>query len=189
GVMKKATAAANRQSSRIEATESLRILDEGARLRRQRKAIESLEQDNYHEDPHANLQWNKKRPKFEDHDIPTSSLHGEHKGGRKRKEGEEKLDAASIKKRRMMRSEHFKQRFRKNFMQLLEEENVANKDRPEAHGAWVNAAAPPSTKPPRKLCAVCGFASKYNCVRCGTRFCCIRCRDIHNETRCMKWTA
>ncbi|GMT33546.1 hypothetical protein PFISCL1PPCAC_24843, partial [Pristionchus fissidentatus] len=187
-LMKKASASTVRQSSRLEATESLRILDDAARQRRQRKALESLEQDNYHEDPHANLQWNKKRPKFEDHDIAAGSLH-EHKGGRKRKEGEEKLDAASIKKRRMMRSEHFKQRFRKNFMQLLEEENTSNKDRPLEHGAYANASAPPSMKPPRKSCAVCGFTSKYNCVRCGTRFCCIRCRDIHNETRCMRWTA
>eukprot|EP00080_Pristionchus_pacificus_P004595 PDM64615.1 lem-4 [Pristionchus pacificus] len=151
--------------------------------------LNRLTDDNYHEDPHANLQWNKKRPKFEDHDMPTTSLHGEHKGGRKRKEGEEKLDAASIKKRRMMRSEHFKQRFRKNFTQLLEEENSANKDRQEEHGAWVKAVAPPSTKPPKKLCSVCGFPSKYNCTRCGTRFCRLRCRDIHNDTRCMKWTA
>lgn len=35
--------------------ESTRILDEASRLRRQRKALEALEQDNFHDDPHADL--------------------------------------------------------------------------------------------------------------------------------------
>ena len=35
--------------------EPRRVLDDATRMRRKRKAIESLEFDNFHDDPHANL--------------------------------------------------------------------------------------------------------------------------------------
>jgi len=41
-------------------------LDETARKRRQRKALEALEDDNFQEDPHADLKMNKRAPKFEE---------------------------------------------------------------------------------------------------------------------------
>ena len=37
-----------------------RVLDEATRQRRARKALESLEQDNFHDDPHAGLVMSKK---------------------------------------------------------------------------------------------------------------------------------
>ena len=55
------------------------VLDEAARRRRQRKALEALEQDNFHDDPHANLVMHKKAPKFEE------SLDGKTRPDRKRK--------------------------------------------------------------------------------------------------------
>ena len=42
------------------------MLDEAARRRRQRKALEALEQDNFQDDPHADLKMSKKAPKFEE---------------------------------------------------------------------------------------------------------------------------
>lgn len=48
------------------------------------------------------------------------------------------------------------------------------------------AAAPSTTSAPRKFCSVCGFASLYNCARCGMRFCCRKCNAVHTETRCLK---
>lgn len=44
-----------RESARQKDANSRRILDEAARRRRARKALEALEQDNFHDDPHANL--------------------------------------------------------------------------------------------------------------------------------------
>ena len=35
--------------------EQRRILDDATRMRRARKALESLESDNFHDDPHADL--------------------------------------------------------------------------------------------------------------------------------------
>ena len=51
------------------------------------------------------------------------------------------------------------------------------------------AAAPPATATPRKFCSVCGFASCYNCARCGMKFCSRKCNAVHTETRCLKFTA
>lgn len=44
-----------RESSRIKDACQKRILDDAARKRRQKKALEALEQDNFHDDPHADL--------------------------------------------------------------------------------------------------------------------------------------
>lgn len=45
----------SRESGRIKDACQKRILDEAARKRRQKKALEALEQDNFHDDPHADL--------------------------------------------------------------------------------------------------------------------------------------
>lgn len=57
---------ASRESGRIREADKKRVLDEASRKRRARKALEALEQDNYHEDPHADLVMSKKIPKFQD---------------------------------------------------------------------------------------------------------------------------
>lgn len=48
-------AAVARESGRIKDADKKRVLDEATRRRRARKALEALEQDNYHDDPHADL--------------------------------------------------------------------------------------------------------------------------------------
>ena len=47
--------ATSRESGRIKDANQKRVLDEAARRRRARKALEALEQDNFHDDPHADL--------------------------------------------------------------------------------------------------------------------------------------
>ncbi len=101
-------------------------------------------------------------------------------------------------------AEYYRQRFRKNFAQLLEEDAVVNKndsngadnsqqassssDQPQQPVGYLSAQAPPSSRPPRRFCAVCGFPSLYSCTICGTRYCSLRCQETHMETRCLKWT-
>lgn len=46
---------AGRESGRIKEAIQKRILDEDTRKRRHKKALEALERDNFHEDPHADL--------------------------------------------------------------------------------------------------------------------------------------
>jgi zinc finger HIT domain-containing protein 1 len=146
-----------------------RVLDAATRQRRARKALESLEQDNFHDDPHADLVMSKKALNLfqegDDEDAATS--------------------AARKSKKKTRSKEYYRQRFRKNFSQLLEEDAVLNADPPN----YLSAQAAPSTKALRNFCAVCGFKSCYTCVTCGARYCSLRCQETHQETRCLKFTA
>lgn len=144
-----------------------RVMDATTRERRARKALESLEQDNFHDDPHADLVMSKKA---------LNLFQDESKDDEKEKKKE---------KRKTRTTEYYKQRFRKNFNQLLDEDSVQRPDPPN----YFSAAAPPSSKAPRHFCAVCGFKAKYSCVVCGVRYCSIRCQETHQETRCLKWTS
>ena len=59
------------KSSRLAAQR--KVMDEATRRRRARKALESLEQDNFHDDPHADLVMSKKALNlFQDHPAPSS---------------------------------------------------------------------------------------------------------------------
>jgi len=147
-----------RESGRIKEVQSRRILDEATRRRRQRKALEALEADNFQDDPHADLTPSKKAPKFEDLETTTPT-------SKKKKKG--KLE--------------FRLRIRKTLQILLEEELSGSKG-----PNYLTCAIPPSKLPERKFCAVCGFASNYTCVTCGARYCCVRCLGTHQDTRCLK---
>ncbi|XP_003746855.1 zinc finger HIT domain-containing protein 1 [Galendromus occidentalis] len=152
------------QSTKKEKRGDRVVLDEAQRNRRSRKALDALEQDNYHEDPHANLIMNKKAPKFED------SLNTE----RKDRPGKRKS------------ARDFKQvRFKKSLAALLEEDRALGTESPN----YMTAAAPASKFPKRYFCAVCGMYGIYTCVSCGARYCAKNCLDVHQETRCLKWTA
>lgn len=142
--------------------EPRRVLDEATRMRRKRKAIESLEFDNFHDDPHADLVMSKKAlTLFQDDEESKRN------------------------KRKLRTTEYYKQRFRKNFGQLLEEDAVLNPDPPN----YLSAQAPPSIKPPRHFCAICGFITSQSCPTCGARYCSLKCQETHRETRCLKYTA
>ncbi|XP_067944073.1 zinc finger HIT domain-containing protein 1-like [Watersipora subatra] len=152
----------DRESGRQKEMAGRRVLDNASRQRRLRKAIEALEQDNYQDDPHADLKMNKKAPKFD-----------------------ESMDFSAAKKKRKSRSESFRYRLKKNFAALVEEEQISKKDGPN----FLNALVPSPTYPARHFCAVCGYFSNYTCVACGTRYCSVRCLGTHQDTRCLKWTA
>ncbi|VBB26828.1 unnamed protein product [Acanthocheilonema viteae] len=151
------TTQAQRHSVRLHAAESTRVLDEVTRKRRLRKQLEALEQ------------WHKNIPKFEDDQLGQSSTR--------------KGEVESGKKKKKFKMEYFKQRFRKNFSALVEEETLSKSMEISGFDAYNAARAPPSCIPPRQFCAACGFFSKYTCIRCGVRYCSINCRDLHNDTR------
>ncbi|CAM2110726.1 unnamed protein product [Caretta caretta] len=137
-----------------------RILDRATRQRRLNRQLEALENDNFQDDPHANLpQLGKRLPQFDD-------------------------DAETGKKKKKTRGDHFKLRFRKNFQALLEEQNLSTGEGPN----YLTACAGRSSLPQRHFCTVCGLPSHYTCVSCGARYCSVRCLCTHQETRCLKWT-
>lgn len=76
----------------------------------------------------------------------------------------------------------------KSFLELLNEANLESL--PPHMPTYLRAAVgPPSSSSRRHFCTVCGFSSTYTCVQCGMRFCSIKCRTIHNDTRCLKFVA
>lgn len=98
---------------------------------------------------------------------------------------QETLDNRGGSRKKKTRSaEYYKQRFRKTFAQLVEEDLNINPNPPN----YTCAQAPPSRFPERHFCAVCGFPSNYTCIPCGARYCCTKCLGTHLDTRCMKWT-
>lgn len=97
---------------------------------------------------------------------------------------QETLDSRGVRKKKTRSAEYYKQRFRKTFPQLVEEDLNMNPNPPN----YVCAQAPPSRLPERHFCAVCGFPSNYTCIPCGARYCCTKCLGTHLDTRCMKWT-
>jgi len=154
-------------SARLKEQQSRRVLDSAARQRRARKALESLEKDNSHDDPHADLVMSKKALSLFQEDSPEKRP-----------------------KRKARTTEYYKQRFRKNLEQLLDEE-AGFEEEPDTTPTfgYLAAQVPESCRPPRLLCAVCGFPSSYSCVTCGTKYCTLRCLETHQDTRCLKWTA
>uniref|UniRef100_A0A674AVI5 HIT-type domain-containing protein n=1 Tax=Salmo trutta TaxID=8032 RepID=A0A674AVI5_SALTR len=103
------------------------------------------------DDPHSSLnQLTKRLPQFED---------------------------SHESKNRKTRGEHFKLRFQKNVLALLEEE-VRDP----------TACAEPSKLPQHHFCAMCGFRSPCTCNSCGARYC-VRCLGTQHETRFTTGTA
>ncbi|CAN0176427.1 unnamed protein product [Lampetra planeri] len=151
-----------RESGRQQEANQRRVLDQATRQRRINRQLEALEKDNFQEDPQASLPAvsTKRLPQFSD-DTPTTN-----------------------KKKKKTRGEHFKQRFRKTFQTLLEEENLSVSTEPN----YLTSCVPASKLPQRHFCVVCGFPSPYTCVTCGARYCCIKCLGTHRDTRCLKWT-
>ncbi|KAM7522023.1 hypothetical protein LguiA_011925 [Lonicera macranthoides] len=76
----------------------------------------------------------------------------------------------------------------RTFIELLHDANLDSLP-PDVPSYLKAAVGPPSSTSRRHFCTVCGFTGKYTCVRCGMRFCAIRCQNIHNDTRCLKFVA
>ncbi|KNA15259.1 hypothetical protein SOVF_099730 [Spinacia oleracea] len=76
----------------------------------------------------------------------------------------------------------------RTFLELVHEANLEAFP-PHVPNYLRAAVGPPSVTSRRHFCTVCGFTANYTCVRCGVRFCCIRCQKIHNDTRCLKFVA
>ncbi|KAL7077287.1 hypothetical protein ACQ4LE_002835 [Meloidogyne hapla] len=199
-----------RQSTRLISQHHPTGVDEAARRRRIQRHLETLEKDNFQDDPHENIIWNKSAPKFDDELIFSRSDETK-KRKKKSNDPPSKICAPehATKKGKKLVASLTKTRFRKTFTQLLldaekkwEEDKASTSSTTPSTSltpgsssltlpflTYTQITAPPSQLPPRKFCAVCGLKSCYTCVKCGAHFCSISCRDTHVDTRCLKWTA
>jgi len=229
--------AGGNKSARLAAQR--KVMDEATRRRRARKALESLEQDNAIDDPHADLVMSKKALNLFQDNSSSSSLSSAGTAGAGSGNATNAGNSSQPKpssKRKSRTTEYYKQRFRKNFAQLLEEDATQNGGNDPAIGQqpqqpqqqqddgksegvfgglgnvdgktgkakdskkrakkkvkrvinYISAQAPPSSKPLRHFCAVCGFTSAYTCIVCGMRYCSLPCQETHRDTRCLKYTS
>ncbi|KAI9017303.1 hypothetical protein BC832DRAFT_588574 [Gaertneriomyces semiglobifer] len=147
------------------------VLDDASRKRAQERYIEELQQDNYG--------VNDGTAEFD--------LIGKPAGSKKRGTGEDDAGGATPAKRGKKSAVKRMLFQKKNFAQLVAESGIAAM--PQDTPTYLTASAKPSRFPARKFCSVCGYFSRYTCVRCGVRYCCISCREAHNETRCLRYTA
>ncbi|KJE95084.1 hypothetical protein CAOG_005576 [Capsaspora owczarzaki ATCC 30864] len=126
-----------------------RVMDEQTRQRRQRRQLETLESDNFQDQPHL----------LQD-EAPTAAA----LAAKAALAGD---DANATQNKRRRKGLH-KFRPRKAFAVLLEESGILQQQDGDVP-TYVSAAAPPSQLPDRKICAVCGFHACYSCVPCGAR--------------------
>lgn len=59
-------------------------------------------------------------------------------------------------------------------------------DDPAGAQALSELCTGPSKYPLKHLCNICGFKGKYSCMRCGLRYCSLKCDYTHKETRCLR---
>ncbi|PAA48367.1 hypothetical protein BOX15_Mlig023702g1 [Macrostomum lignano] len=178
-------------SSRLRETRRL-VLDEAARQRRHRRALEALEADNFQADPHADLRVSKLAPKFSDEASSFGPSRDALGGVAASADGKKSRKAKAAGGSGAVGT--LGGRLRRNFAALLEEELARRAQLPGASASG-SAATPyelaqvgPSRLPPRHFCAVCGLLGPHTCVVCGTRFCSASCYSTHQDTRCLKWT-
>ncbi|KAF2723491.1 hypothetical protein K431DRAFT_23249 [Polychaeton citri CBS 116435] len=51
------------------------------------------------------------------------------------------------------------------------------------------APPPPNAPPPRTFCEMCGYWGRMKCLKCGNRYCSVRCKDVHDKEKCLKFYA
>ncbi|EER01547.1 zinc finger protein HIT domain-containing protein, putative [Perkinsus marinus ATCC 50983] len=78
-------------------------------------------------------------------------------------------------------------RERRTLEMILIEDRAEAEKNPNPVDTFENCEVEESRYPSVKICSVCLFLAKYQCVRCGTLYCSKRCHDIHQETQCIKF--
>lgn len=167
-----------------------RILDQSTRNRRNRQAIEQLERDNFHDDPHANLVMHKKAPKFDEFNQRPKAA-----------QQTTFVRKNNIKARSYTLAMLIEEDSRNpppNYLSIMTR-SVSDKSRNYTNGqsspSSSNISCSESFVPNvdgrvvrRFFCSVCGFVGTYTCIVCGLRYCSSFCQNTHTETRCLKWT-
>jgi len=100
---------------------------------------------------------------------------------------EEDAEGPFVKKKKRKKSGL--RRLRKyNINRVFQEEAEQLQQKKDAEEAtYFSVQAEPSRQPARHFCSVCGYFANYTCTKCNSRFCCIRCKNTHEEHRCLKF--
>jgi len=180
----------------------MRVVDHETRREVRDRRLLALEADNYNDelpsaaadsDDDAYEGKGDKKKESDEEDDDEDGEGGEGKGNKKKKRRNKAKAAAkavpSAGATKGMREKWLLQRKPRSLEKILDYQSY-EVQQARGGGVVINcvaAAARPSVKPPRKFCSVCGFIGHYSCIRCGMRFCSVKCNDNHKETRCMKF--
>lgn len=181
-----ATRPSSRAQRKRKVAERVRKIDETSLAEARLRRLDALENDNYAAELEAEALAG------DDEYDPEANSDEELKvggGGASKKRSAKRLRrgaAARAAKPVKKGSKKGIERWNKSFAQALEEEDVT--ERPEGMVRYDEIEARPSVKPPRPFCSVCGFHAAYTCTRCFVRFCSVPCGNLHNDTRCLKYT-
>lgn len=172
-----------------------RVLDASSRARRNRQALEQLERDNFHEDPHANLVMHKKAPKFQDIPMRNNSK-GNLVQGKNPLSSSRQRQFNLPRNRMLPLAALIEDDIRNNAVNYATIATAPLVDPMEllSHHPSDSASTSKDTRSSvpsvikRHFCAVCGLKAVYTCVVCGIRYCSSACQTTHLDTRCLKWT-
>ncbi|KAA6353641.1 MAG: hypothetical protein EZS28_050832 [Streblomastix strix] len=123
--------------------------------------------------------------------IPVAQIEAEFglRGGAERGDDEEKGSESSISKRRLTRNMQTTPKDRGKIATSLREafQESAGLGDKQTELDFQNSFTSQSLVQPSYFCTVCGFNAPYSCVICYSRFCSIKCMEIHKDTRCLKY--
>ena len=159
-----------RQSQRAKRiNKNLRHVDEETRLFIIQSKIDELESD-YYESPNRLAEDQNDSEDFEFND----------------QESDKKKQKKKIAKKKIPKKNKKDAYVRKNFnlKKIIKEDDLENKN---FFPNFMNIRPKSSIYPLRKFCSVCGSLSRYSCPRCGERYCCLKCQNIHRDIKCLKF--
>lgn len=148
----------------ITARAGVRPLDEAQRARAKRRQLDALERDNHDDQFDAAAE----AALAQENDADDEVYQGVDKKKKKKPNASRTLAKTGPRTLEQFLSEHA----------LVADSFAAGVPN------YFSAAAAPSQYPARPFCSVCGFMSKYACMRCGHKVCGARCEATHHETRC-----
>ena len=170
---------------------SSRTLDTTARARRTQKFLDSLEQDNFHDDPSdpsSSFDPTLTQEQIAKTLSSTSAFgYSRHSKGLILESDEPSQNTSNKRRKIQFKHDVFKTRFRKNLQTLLDEELGVNGEKSPERRNYYTIVAQPSKYPSMKFCSVCGLTSMYICQLCGSLYCSLKCLEIHKDTRCLKF--
>jgi zinc finger HIT domain-containing protein 1 len=168
----------------------MRVVDNETRREVQNKRLSSLEADNYNEE------LGQGDAAYESNSD--SGGEGGTKKARKQKDGASTKRSKVQKGANMTARDKWAARRPRSIDKIIDEFQYSKMQKSQddtkmefiSHSDevnFVNATVNPSRFPARHFCSVCGYHGNYSCVRCGMRFCSVKCNVNHKETRCLKF--
>lgn len=153
------------RGKRSTALDRNRFTDSATRQRAIKRRIAELERENYNE---QHLRF----------DIPRIDIQSQTGGytseNNKRRQARSHTNrsGATPATRRILAS-------RKTLSNLLDDDHISAQ-------SLSNLVTKPAKYPVKHLCSICGFQGIYVCMKCGLRYCSLKCDSTHKETRCLK---